>query len=204
MLRIQRIFLSLLLLSTALPLAASEPATAPQGEARVTWSLDPVAPEGPPREFRFSRGETTRSLELGELVLIPVRIDLTEVKVQGVPVTLGAWVVSMRFDLSAVRVIGVGAGDGSPFGIPTSTDPVRANTIGKLKLAAVQNDDINPAGIVDVARVLVRELEPGGAQTIEITLDSVASSVRDPITRRPLGDIRVGIEKPKGGVTSEE
>lgn len=111
--------------------------------------------------------------------VVPVRVDLGSVALDGELLVLGAYIARIDFDPAAVSYLGTEGGEEPRFATaPFATDPAIANAQGFVKLTAVQLDEIGPVGLVSVARARFRELQPMGSQTITLRLESVASALR--------------------------
>lgn len=168
---IPRVAVGFLLLGLfSIPLVAQDPASA---SGASTPRLQPVVVGqaralGLPDRDRHSRK-----------VFVTVQIDLADVLLDGRPAVLGAYVARLDFDPDAVVYLGAEGGADFRFAAPPiSTDPAIANAQGVVKLAAVQIDQTGPIGAVVVARATFLEVRRGGAQTIALHLESVATALR--------------------------
>jgi len=143
--------------------AAASPAfCSTRGEARA------VQPTGKSRQRPAVRPGR-------DLVRIDVTADLRGVWMHDRPATLGGYVASLRFDPQRVRVESVAGGHAPGFhATPVHTEIERANGNGRLMLAHGHTQP-GTAGLVNVARVVFRELEPGGAEWIEVRFESLST-----------------------------
>ena len=109
-------------------------------------------------------------------VRVPITVDLTGVTVQGRAVELGAYVV--RIDFDPARVQFVEARPGTDFGRDVVTTQIdRANAVGWVKLTSVQAGERGPSGVVNLTNASFRELVEGGASSIRVSVESLASTL---------------------------
>lgn len=107
---------------------------------------------------------------------LPVTIDLTDVKVDGAPAPLGAYLVRVTFDPAAVRLTGVRGGASKDFSTtPVHTFLEKANESGTVSLTAMNVKEDGPTGLVNVARLAFVESVAGGRETVKTEIVSVVT-----------------------------
>lgn len=142
----------------------------PSGAARAV-----AAPEEARLEDVAPRGEAGTA-ERARPVRLPVTIDLTEVKVDGEPAPLGAYLVRVHFDPESVRLVSVRGGSAKDFTTaPVHTHLERANQTGTVALTALNSREDGPTGLVQVALLAFSELVEGGRDTVRTEIVSVVT-----------------------------
>ena len=150
-------------------LCSASPSTAapPEGRARAIAL--------PAEAAHADLDRTVESDRPARRFAVPVDIDLTGVVVEGLPASLGAYVLRLEYDPSRVTVLSVRGGN-APFAeIPVATDLDKANAAGRLGLTAVQVSPEKASGVVRVARVVFAEMEPGGRETGKVRVHSLST-----------------------------
>ncbi|HEV7766444.1 MAG TPA: Ig-like domain repeat protein, partial [Thermoanaerobaculia bacterium] len=110
-------------------------------------------------------------------VAFPVRIDLTGVRIDEQPATLGSYVVRVTFDPDRVRVRSVRGGATPQFAAtPAATEASVANHSGVLRISGVQLDRYAPIGLIEVAQVRLIEIAPDGLSSVTLEIESLARS----------------------------
>lgn len=111
-------------------------------------------------------------------IVVPVTIDLQDVTVNERPAVLGAYVVKVEFDPNKVGYGGVRGGLDPYFATdPFATNTAKANRDGVVRISSVQTNVLLPIGMVNVARLTFVEKVQGGADSIKLTMESVASAL---------------------------
>lgn len=119
-----------------------------------------------------------REQNTGEM-LFPLVIDLKDVTWNGRPAVLGGYVVRVEFDPNKVMLATVDGGRDPYFAAkPIFTSPEIANQQGWMKVTYAQLNTAEPTGMVNVGQVRFVEREPGGASTVNVTLQSVSSAMQ--------------------------
>jgi hypothetical protein len=125
-----------------------------------------------------ARNET--NVERGErgTLRVTVDVDLTGVTTLGKAAVLGAYVARVDFDPAAVELLSVEGGRSAAFKTaPVSTDRLKANQDGMVKLTSYNTSDKTASGPLNVATLVFREKRDRGAQTIRVRFDSLASDL---------------------------
>lgn len=113
-----------------------------------------------------------------QAITVPVTLDLGGVRISGRDAALGAYVASVQFDPEQVTYVAVRGGEAKGFEkAPYATNREKANGAGLVKLAAVNTEVTDATGLLNVAQLQFVEKRPGGAESIAIRFDSVASTV---------------------------
>jgi hypothetical protein len=130
------------------------------------------------------------------VVAFPVTIDLSNVQLDGRAAVLGAYVVSIRFDKEKVEFVNAVGGTDSHFAeAPAFTPAEKANGLGLVKLVGDQADSVGPTGSIHVATATFREKVPGGASTVKVSVDSLASALQKDASGRFLTDLAIRVAK---------
>ena len=136
---------------------------------------------------------------------VPVMIDMNGVFAGGVPVNVGGYLAVVTFDPSQVALVGVGGGTSTPFtNTPYFTDLARANASGQVKITAAQAENLPTPLLLHVASTQFRELVPGGAATIAVRLESVASILVSDGETGAVKQPRIMIEEASRAVRRQE
>ncbi|MBK6404566.1 MAG: hypothetical protein IPF66_05765 [Holophagales bacterium] len=149
-------------------LCSASPSTAapPEGRARAIAL--------PAEAAHADLDRTVESDRPARRFAVPVDIDLTGVVVEGLPASLGAYVLRLEYDPSRVTVLSVRGGN-APFAeIPVATDLDKANAAGRLGLTAVQVSPEKASGSF-ASRVVFAEMEPGGRETVKVRVHSLST-----------------------------
>ncbi len=165
--RMKTLTLALAVLAAgAAPLLGAPPAGAARSVAR------PEAAQ--PEDFPAPRaeGEVARPAAFR----LPVTIDLTDVKIDGAPAPLGAYLVRVSFDPASVRLTAVRGGATKDFSTtPVHTFLEKANETGTVSLTAMNVQEDGPTGLVNVARLAFVEMVAGGRDTVKTEIVSVVT-----------------------------
>ncbi|MEO8216510.1 MAG: hypothetical protein ABI718_05460 [Acidobacteriota bacterium] len=149
------------------------------GEAQVTSAV---------KHIRSQRGRE-------DGFSLPITIDLTRVFVNGHNPVLGAYVARIEFDAQAVEYVQAEGGTSSYFATaPFATNSPKANADGVVRLCYVQNDATAPSGIINVARVIFRELKPGGAASVKVTIESLAAGLERDADGNFIRDLQIDVD----------
>ncbi len=109
-------------------------------------------------------------------VTVPVTVDLNGVVLQGQPARLGGYVVEVTFDPATTMFVNATAG--ADFDVaPTFTNPDKANADGVVRLTAARPGEDGPSGLVSLAVLTFRPLQPGGSVDVGTRIESLASSL---------------------------
>lgn len=150
--------------------AAPLSAAPPTGAARSVAAPEAAGPENVAP--RGAEGESSRP----RTFRLPVTIDLTDVKIDGAPAPLGAYLVRVSFDPQAVRLTAVRGGDSKDFeSAPVYTFLEKANETGTVALTALNPKEDGPTGLVNVARLTFVETEEGGRDSVRTEIVSVVT-----------------------------
>ncbi len=126
---------------------------------------------------------------------LPITIDLTRVFVNGHNPVLGAYVARIEFDAQAVQYVESRGGTSSYFSTtPFATNSPKANAEGVVRLCYVQNDATAPSGIINVARVIFRELKPGGEASVKVTIESLAAGLERDAEGSFIRDLQIDVD----------
>jgi hypothetical protein len=107
---------------------------------------------------------------------LPVTIDLSDVKIDGAPAPLGAYLVRVSFDPSTVRLTSVRGGEAKDFtSTPVHTFLEKANESGTVSLTAMNVQEDGPTGLVNVARLAFLETAAGGRDSVKTEIVSVVT-----------------------------
>jgi len=165
--RMKTLTLALAVLAAgAAPLSGAPPA----GAARSVANIEAAQPADLP------------SLQAGDEIFrqkafrVPVTIDLSDVRIDGAPAPLGAYLVRVSFDPSSVKLMSVRGGSASDFSsAPVHTFLEKANETGTVALTAMNVREDGPTGLVNVARLAFVEMEPGGRNSVRTEIVSVVT-----------------------------
>lgn len=150
----------------AAPLLGAPPAGAARPVAR------PEAAQ--PEDVAASR--TEGDLARPTAFRLPVTIDLTDVKIDGAPAPLGAYLVRVSFDPASVQLTAVRGGSAPSFtSAPVHTFVEKANETGTVSLTAMNVQEDGPTGLVNVARLAFVEKVAGGRDTVKTEIVSVVT-----------------------------
>jgi len=106
-----------------------------------------------------------------------IAVDLRNVWIENHPAVLGGYVVRLDFDPKRLAFVEAGGGEGLFSDAPFATNSAAANHKGAVTIAAAQTNRDAPAGLVRIARVVFRELAPGGARTLRVRILSAAAPI---------------------------
>lgn len=148
-------------------IASPSPAAPPEGRARAVAR--------PAEAAQADLGGSVESDRPAKRFVVPVDVDLTGVVVDGLPASLGAYVLRLEYDPSRVTVLSVKGGNAPFADLPVATDLDKANASGRLGLTAVQVSSEKASGVVRVARVVFTETEPGGRETVKVRVHSLST-----------------------------
>lgn len=145
-------------------------------EREIAPRVDEIAPPEVRPGARL--GGTPVRDDAAGTVAVPVTIDVDGVMLDGAPVVVGGYVAVVRFDPERVTLLEVTGGADLPFTqAPYATEVGKANATGTLKVAGVQTDNVATAPLLNVARALFRETVAGGADSIVVGIESLASAI---------------------------
>ncbi len=165
------------LFAGATPLHGAPPA----GTARSISRLEAAQPS----ELASLRAEDetvrTRAFRL------PVTIDLSDVKIDGAPAPLGAYLVRVFFDPTSIRLTAVRGGEAKDFSsAPVYTYLDKANETGMVALTAMNVREDGPTGLVNVARLAFVETASGGRDSVRTEIVSVVTPLLPQIRENEL------------------
>lgn len=114
------------------------------------------------------------------LVSVPVTVDASNVREGNRPATLGGYLIRLEFDSSAVQFVeAVGGSDDGFREAPVFT---KAGPSGRaaptIRVTALHRTGKGSAGIVNLCVLRFRELTRGGASSIRVRFEGLASTVQ--------------------------
>jgi hypothetical protein len=167
--RMKTLTLALAVLAAGAPPLDGAP---PAGAARYVAKPEAAQPADFPalaEGDEFVRGKAFR---------LPVTIDLSDVKIDGAPAPLGAYLVRVSFDPSSVRLKSVRGGETKDFSsTPVHTFLDKANETGTVALTAMIVREDGPTGLVSVARLAFVETAAGGRDSVTTEIVSVVTPI---------------------------
>ena len=163
-------------------------------EARERGARRPITeavPEGVARLVALPERDAAEGT-----VVVAVTIDLQDVTVDERPAVLGAYVIKVEFDPAKVSYSGARGGLDPYFASdPFATNPAKANRDGVVRFSSVQTNGVLPIGMVNVARLTFVETASGGADSIRLTMESVASALEKDENGRYLRNLEINTGK---------
>lgn len=153
--------------------------------------------KAPDSQAPIGHARVLRVIERGadNNITVPVTIDLRRVTLDGQSAVLGAYVLRVDFDATQVEYLSaIGGRDSHYAAAPVATAAARANSEGLVKLTASQTDNTAPSGLIHVASLRFAEKVAGGADSIRVRLESVASALSKDADGKFLTNLEIKIE----------